>query len=312
MAPKTSKKKTPPPPQWWSPFLPTYMERTPLYAIPILLMTGSMLAQADPSTVYMSYDPITQAQITAKTGFQPFYFARKSNAFNVYFVKKGWAWVTFALFMFMTTYPGVTGGQMQRAFRRWMAVTAWWFIVTQWFFGPPLIDRSFRWTGGKCQMANLEVQEGIAGPKEYLTAAACKKASGSWSGGHDISGHVFLMAQGSLMLMMESGWVMARWTAQLDELRNIYLRDGSVKSASVEAEVPAGMGRDQDAWRFGAKLVAVIVAVNAWMMLMTAMYFHTWFEKTTGLLTAYLGHYLVYYVPRFVPALREYLGMPGI
>ncbi|PHH68728.1 hypothetical protein CDD83_5998 [Cordyceps sp. RAO-2017] len=40
------------------------------------------------------------------------------------------------------------------------------------------------------------------------------------------------------------------------------------------------------------------------MLLMTAIYFHTWFEKFTGLVTALLGWYAIYIVPRFVPPLR--------
>lgn len=32
----------------------------------------------------------------------------------------------------------------------------------------------------------------------------------------------------------------------------------------------------------------------------------------TGLFTALVGIYAVYYLPRFVPALRQAVGMPGI
>ena len=34
--------------------------------------------------------------------------------------------------------------------------------------------------------------------------------------------------------------------------------------------------------------------------------------QLTGLLTAAIGFYLVYIVPRFVPAVRAVTGMPGI
>jgi hypothetical protein len=64
------------------------------------------------------------------------------------------------------------------------------------------------------------------------------------------------------------------------------------------------------------------------MLLITAAYFHTWFEKVcqyailvtivanlfkfTGLIVALSGIFVVYFLPRVVPVLRDYIGMPGI
>jgi hypothetical protein len=55
-----------------------------------------------------------------------------------------------------------------------------------------------------------------------------------------------------------------------------------------------------------------VVALSLWMLLMTAVYFHTWFEKLTGFLVAFSAIYGVYFVPRAVPALRGVLGVPGL
>ena len=49
-----------------------------------------------------------------------------------------------------------------------------------------------------------------------------------------------------------------------------------------------------------------------WMLLMTAAYFHTWFEKFTGLLVALGALWVVYFLPRGLPAMRAAVGMPGV
>lgn len=108
--------------------------------------------------------------------------------------------------------------------------------------------------------------------------------------------------------------------------------DGAIKSASVESETGAGEGAGEPVFNIAGKTAIGVMALNLWMLLMTAIYFHTWFEKVglaiscwcmcydrltllsqlTGLLTAIIGVYAIYYVPRFVPALRGVIGLPGI
>jgi hypothetical protein len=171
---------------------------------------------------------------------------------------------------------------------------------------------------------------------EMVTAVACKAAGGKWKGGHDISGHVFLLVLGTIFLVQEAGWPILRWAGWRTEERSVVMADGAVKGAGVEAETAPGEGRGQDGLGLGGKFVAAVVALSLWMLLMTAIYFHTWFEKVsspapvfaialvslhmtnsallqfTGLLTAFLSAYLIYVVPRFVPALRGVFGLPGI
>jgi hypothetical protein len=52
--------------------------------------------------------------------------------------------------------------------------------------------------------------------------------------------------------------------------------------------------------------------MNWWMLLMTAAYFHTWFEKFTGLFVASTALYAIYFLPRAVPLVRQAIGMPGV
>ncbi|KAM4057176.1 inositol phospholipid synthesis and fat-storage-inducing TM domain-containing protein [Hirsutella rhossiliensis] len=300
------------------PHLPTPLERAALALFPVMLAFG---------TVFSLVSPETRAAP---------YFARKSNVFNVVFVKRGWGWTTLAFVVFLVTHPSYgsndnssnTGWDLTprraRAALRWTAVTGWWFLFTQWCLGPPVIDRGFRWTGGRCELARREVEMGDAsdvGVGEMLTAVACKAAGGRWQGGHDISGHVFLLVLGTVFLMHEVGWPLLRWSSAWREERCVVMPDGAIKGAGVEAGDPnsnQGRSRPADGWEgryalgAGGKIVLVVAGLNLWMLLMTAIYFHTWFEKLTGLLTALLGWYVVYVVPRFVPALRAWVGLPGI
>ncbi|OAA56428.1 alpha-galactosidase [Cordyceps fumosorosea ARSEF 2679] len=259
-----------------SPFLPTPVERLALGLFPALLVFGSLFALLSPDTRAMTYDAASQSHRAADGSAAPSYFARKSNLFNVYFVKRGWAWTS----------------------------------------RPPLIDRGFRWTGGQCELAERELAAAGSGGstvEAVFTAVACKASGGSWRGGHDISGHVFLLTLGSAMLMHEVLWPLARWAGWLAEERCVVMNDGAVKGAGVEAE--AGTARaaaGNPLLGYAGKFALGVLVLNLWMLLMTAIYFHTWFEKLTGLLTAYVAIYAVYYVPRFLPALRQVIGVPGI
>lgn len=295
-----------------SPFLPTPLERAAVALFPAILVFGTIFSVISPNIRDAPYDHVTQSH-AQDPALAPNYFARKSNLFNVIFVKRGWAWVTLAFTAFVLTHPAVaTTPRRARAALRWLATTGAWFLVTQWCFGPALIDRGFRWTGGRCEFAEREVVMGDTSLGEMVTAVACKAAGGKWKGGHDISGHVFLLVLGTIFLVQEAGWPILRWAGWSAEERSVVMADGAVKGAGVEAETAPGEGRGQDGLGLGGKFVAAVVALSLWMLLMTAIYFHTWFEKFTGLLTAFLSAYLIYVVPRFVPALRGVLGLPGI
>lgn len=197
---------------------------------------------------------------------------------------------------------------------RYASITLIWVFVTQWFFGPAIIDRSFRWTGGQCEIIQGKTAEDRAEKaemgdfREVFTHAACKATGGTWRGGHDISGHVFLLILSSAMLWLELLPAVLR-NEGLREARRIRTQDGLNRSAAVESD-----DRVQSAKDLG---VGVIVAVGVaafswWMLLMTAAYFHTWFEKLTGLLVAFGSIYMVYFLPRAIPALRQVVGMPGV
>lgn len=98
----------------------------------------------------------------------------------------------------------------------------------------------------------------------------------------------------------------------LREERRVRMADGAVKSAAVETSGALGnmpVPKDLGA---GVKVALGVAGLSWWMLLMTAAYFHTWFEKFTGLMVAFAALYAVYFVPRAIPQLRQIVGMPGV
>ncbi|MCJ1351488.1 MAG: hypothetical protein MMC33_001472 [Icmadophila ericetorum] len=296
-----------------SPIIPTTFESILLAIYPATLILGSIFSYLEPHARAAPYSTSSQSH---PSEFAPSYFAKKSNFFNVYFVKIGWFWMTVAFVVFMFMHPStgpsrsfVLTKRRVQGFLRFGIITLWWIVVTQWYFGPPLIDRGFRLTGGQCELLKSEDARAEMGEvRVLLTSAACKAAKGKWVGGYDISGHVFLLVLGSASLWLEILPVLRIFR----EERFIRSQNGEVKS--VETEIPA-MSSNKEEERESANGISVSLAVGGlswWMLLMTAAYFHTWFEKFTGLLVAFTGIALVYFLPREIPAIREYLGVPGV
>ena len=265
--------------------LPSRRETLLLSLYPAILALGSLFSLLDPAARTAPYNPVTQSHPPSQA---PAYFAKKSNILNLYFVKVAWFWITLAFFVFLfssaskttsTSIPGTatpTGTltpKRLRAVGRWALVTLWWTFVTQWCFGPALIDRGFRLTGGICELA---LEAGIQGQgkgskTEIFTGQACKSMGGSWRGGHDISGHVFILVLGSAFLILE---ILPVWAARWRE-------EGQQQQESENE------ARDQDeqSEKSGRWPLLIVVGLSWWMLLMTAIYFHTWFEKVSPNLT---------------------------
>ena len=116
--------------------------------------------------------------------------------------------------------------------------------------------------------------------RELFTNAACKVAGGTWVGGYDISGHVFLLVLGSAFLWMELLPVILKHAGFREE-RMVRSEDGHIINAEKEA---MSMGEEKDesgdmGAHGGISPPVVVAALSWWMLLMTAAYFHTWFEK---------------------------------
>jgi hypothetical protein len=305
-----------------SPFLPTKLETVLLAIYPITLVLGSIFSSLS-TNIPNTYSGLHQSYYPPSTA--PSYFAQKKNIFNVYFVKRGWFWVTVSTFLFIVTHPSL-GPTLKPTFTRrriqatlrWASATLIWVLVTQWFFGPPLIDRSFRLTGGACEIAADPVKMASMSEKQqFFTASACKMNGGQWKGGHDISGHVFLLILGSALLWMEV--LPAVLKAQgLNEERRVRVGSGkvvktrSIVDGTVQTDEDKQDKQQEEYTSLGVKVAVGVVALSWWMLLMTAAFFHTWFEKFTGFVVAFVGVGLIYFAPRGLPQLRAVLGMPGL
>lgn len=256
----------------------SHLSRPPPGAVlllyPATLVLGSLFSVLSP-TAHQPADPATAQSKPIN------YFARKNNIFNLYFVKIGWIWFTLAFASLLLAYPpsAARGKRQTQALLRYALATAVWYATTQWFFGPAIIDRSFVVTGGKCETVLAGLRErrdekGVLGATAdeplgvYLTAAACKAAGGSWRGGHDVSGHVFMLVLVTAVLGFEAMGVLAQ----------VYGEGEGQNTDKVEgdtAESRSGNGVRTWILRF----VGVIVGLGYWMLLMTAIWFHTWLEK---------------------------------
>lgn len=295
-----------------STLLPKPAEALLLAAYPLTLLLGSLTSVLSPTLRASPYYTLTQSH-AQEPQLAPSYFARKNNILNVYFVKLGWFWTTLALLAATSAHPRL-GAPLRatrarvRAWARWGVATLVWVATTQWCFGPPLIDRGFRLTGGQCvlleeKMAREGWDDGSARRafEEVVTATACKVAGGRWQGGHDISGHVFLLVLGSAVLLLELAPLLAGGEGG----------SGAVDEAEV-LEKRETFGESQAVAKYGVRTALAVVGLMWWMLLMTATFFHTWTEKFAGLVVAFLGIWLAYIMPRGVPAVRAVLGTPGV
>lgn len=153
---------------------------------------------------------------------------------------------------------------------------------------------------------------------EYFTSQACKSVGGKWTGGHDISGHVFLLILGSALLWMEVLPTLLR-ASGLHEERRVRVGSGKVVKTRSIVDGTVKMGdyvpqsrEEKEVTKLSVKVVVGIVGLMWWMLLMTAAFFHTWFEKFTGFCVAFVGVGVIYFLPRGIPQLRAVLGMPGL
>lgn len=242
------------------------------------------------------------------------YFAGKYNVVNLYFVKIGWLWTTlaFALLLLTTRPPPANKAKhYTQSLTRYAIVTTSWILTTQWFFGPALIDRSFTITGGHCEAPSVHNLSGLAEAAKMSaknSAIACKVAGGRWRGGHDISGHIFMLTLSSAFLLYE-----------------LYIADTHSAHPSVSPAAAAKVAHDLTdeerkavgGWEsetaakvrvYARYFLWGVVGLDFWMIMMTAIWFHTWTEKVSGLLLASGTIWGIYFLSDFVPAWRDIVG----
>jgi len=213
--------------------------------------------------------------------------------------------------------------------------------MTQWFFGPAIIDRGFVVTGGKCEQIMDKVEnlgsQSSESPSAQLetlfSAATCKAAGGAWAGGHDISGHVFMLVLATALLSFEAIGVGAFAAPSTTPQAN------GEASRIRKSSDPASLSVDEQSdlsdplRRWCLRLVWGVVGLGWWMLFMTAIWFHTWLEKVrrhtftstiflrliltflfqwSGLAVALGTVYVLYLLPRTLAPWRDIIGVPGV
>ncbi|KAJ2796986.1 hypothetical protein H4S07_006061 [Coemansia furcata] len=187
-------------------------------------------------------------------------WASKRNPLNTYVAKFAWAWTTMLFVAMLPIHIAPT-----RAVLRYAMATLYWLAMTRWFFGPPLFDRLFVRTGGVCQISTTTAAAAATAESHY-SMTACRAAGGAWAGGHDVSGHCFLLLHSGLFLAEEV-------------LSSLESRTPTRSSIARWAVVTATLG---------------LVGVWLLMLFFTAKYFHGLDELVSGSLLGIAYWFAVY------------------
>ncbi|KAJ1955932.1 hypothetical protein GGI12_005444, partial [Dipsacomyces acuminosporus] len=220
-------------------------------------------------------------------------WASKRNPLNRYFAKQAWAWTT-ALYIAAFAVRAQTRpfSVNARCLFRYAAATLYWLSMTQWFFGPSLFDRFFVHTGGACvlpaQIGKVKVGSTVATDTaalpmpsialEYASLRSCRSAGGVWGGGHDVSGHCFLLLHSALFLAEES-------------IAPLLSLPGAASSSALSSSA---------ARRLVLYATAALVSVWVVMLYFTAKYFHGPAELASGTLLG-LGYWVPLYLLQLLP-----------
>jgi hypothetical protein len=135
------------------------------------------------------------------------WITEKSSFLNQYFAKWAWLWTTivFGVAVVRSTW---SRERKLAAGVRYCLATFYWVALTQWFWGAPILDRLFVFTGGRCSSPSHEVHPTLRRHYEDFgsvssTMRECRSHGGVWEGGHDISGHCLLLVHSFLFLHLE-------------------------------------------------------------------------------------------------------------
>ncbi|XP_066528176.1 acyl-coenzyme A diphosphatase FITM2 [Hoplias malabaricus] len=240
---------------FWTPNVHFVRQYLPYFFFGISL-TGSILKELD---------------LVPKT-----YFSSSRNALNLYFVKFSWGW-NLALLLPFVFLSNSYNRNLLFVFKRLtslMVATAIWYSCTQTFFYIEDI------TGTCYETGTMQTVR-----EEFITKAECRKAGFVWNG-YDISGHSFILAYSTLLIVEEM-------------VPMLHLVQHNQKRTAV--------------------LEALYVALNAimviwiWMFACTSVYFHETIHKILGTSFAVLGWFVTYkvwYLNPFSPGLPPHYSEP--
>ncbi len=205
------------------------------------------------------------------------YLSLKSNIFNRYFAKLGWAWTIGLLgpFIYLTLITTHNHYQiLTRHLVRLLVATGVWYIITLLF---ALLEEYT----GSCENAD---RLGLS-RKECLS-------NGKWQTGTDFSGHTFLLLYALLIIN--------------EEVKSYDKGTKSVDQASAKTKNPSGdtlANIDHPSWKLYSKIIRILYVLLAaltilweFMLLSTALYFHDPHHKLIAAGIAVFFWYITYYV----------------
>ena len=252
------------------------------------------------------------------------YWANRKNIVNRIFVKKAWLWTTIAwalqlFFLRMASASTPTtsaarpttsaGARVDRkkdkvagservdqatitspvsiSVLRYLIATSLWLIFANWFFGPPLSERILTATGAVCVPSTNPAQSPVedlycrtrtplssTSHPALFSSKSSRSIRAMWKGGHDISGHTFIMVLSSLLLLED-----------VAPCVSVLLKRDRVRGALVGGECEWVKRLRWTGSRYAAVAVSLgLVGLWSWMLLNTAIYFHTPQEKVSGLI----------------------------
>lgn len=176
---------------------------------------------------------------------------------------------------------------------RYTIATGIWLLFANWFFGPPLSERILTATGAVCVPSGdpqeSPVEELYCRTRTPLSSSShpalfsssslkSKSIRAMWKGGHDISGHTFIMVLSPLLLLEDIAPYLAALLGPNSAFIKSLFPQGTWLHAARTRWTPAAKG--------AVAATLGLVGLWSWMLLNTAIYFHTPQEKVSGLFFA--------------------------
>ncbi|GME68753.1 unnamed protein product [[Candida] boidinii] len=247
----------------------------------------------------------------------------KNNLLNILFVKNGWGFTILVYLIFIGSVyikrnnDNRTQKLIYESLIRFSIVTLCWFFYTQWFFGLPIMDKIFHVTGGYCYVIPeknikpahinkfklmdfiIDELEGFKKGSEdnyYFTngisSRACRSMKGRMYGGHDPSGHIFILSLSTCFLLFELGYFVTpkQFNRNLQEFKSnfsISLRNKEYKKLLLLF------------FYYPVTLVISLTYLWYYMFLVTSIYFHSFWEQMFGLISSYISLFLAYFIFKF-------------
>lgn len=277
---------------------------------PFILLLGQLIALGSP-------DEMAENYFTTKRNFFNVIFVK-----NGWF----WTTVLYLMLIYSAFHDSTKKADRQTlikstiaSLKKYAIVTVCWYFYSQWFFGLPIMDRVFLLTGGSCynipqnqvkgSISNLlspmgttmdkvvsslniddlnseSIKEGILLWSNSISSSQCRSMRGRWIGGHDPSGHVYILTLSSSFLLSAlftfySGKeLVVRFKRMVSHVRSKWHQGDYLDIFKHLVTFD------------GYFFLLILVGLWYWMLLMTSIYFHSMPEKIMGLLFSYLTTFI--------------------